>query len=324
MDKVALLVGVSSCRMDLPLLRKARTNGEVLKRTLKGMNNGFQVQTLYDRPLLEMTEAIERFFRQRGDDDQIVFLLSGYGIQDDNELYFVSPSTALDDWGHLLRSHTLPASFLLNLMNSSPAQLQVIIFDCCFRLTLGIAPQEPEHALGEHLRALLGPHRVILTATTKTQHEPEPESLDAWSYTRYLADGAITGAADQDCDGALTVEELHEYAQRKLQIAAPDQQPQLYVPPGGPVNPIVLQVPAGDPTVKYRQFLEKIVQNSEIDRTEFRILTGRNRINDFRHHLGLSQQDATEIENHVLRPWREYQQRLQLYQEQESKLMHRG
>lgn len=312
--------------MDLPPLRKVRTNGEVLRRALQCMNSEFQVQTLYDKPLSEMAEAIERFFRQRGDDDQILFLFSGYGIRDiDDQLYLTSPSTALDEWGHLLRSRTLPASFLLNIMNSSPAQLQVVIFDCCFRLTLGIAPQDAEDFIGDDFNHMIGDRRVVLTATTYTQHEPEPESLDAWSYSRYLAEGASTGAADKDCDGSLTVEELHEYAKEKLRIAAPEQRPQFYAPDVAATQ-MILRVPSGIPAVKYRQFLEKITQNSEneIDRTEFRILTGRNLINDFRHHLGLSQAEAMEIEDQVLRPWRERQQRLQLYQEKVSKLMHRG
>ncbi|MGQ9870570.1 caspase family protein [Leptodesmis sp.] len=326
MEKAALLVGVSSCQMDLPPLRKARTNGEVLKRALQSMNNGFQVETLYDKPLPEMAEAIERFFRQREGDDQILFLFSGYGIQDvDGQLYFVSPSTALDEWGHLLRSRTLPASFLLNIMNSSPAWRQVVIFDCCFRLTLGIAPDQPEVLMESIFDHMIGNRRVILTATTYTQHEPEPKSLDAWSYTRYLAEGASTGSADTDCDGSLTVKELHCYAKEKLRIAAPDQHPQFYGSEET-ANQMVLQVPSRIPSVRYRQFLEKITQSSEseIDKTEFRILTGRNLLNDFRHHLGLSLQDATEIEDQVLRPWRERQQRLQLYQEKVSKLMHRG
>uniref|UniRef100_A0A832H3R4 Caspase family protein n=1 Tax=Oscillatoriales cyanobacterium SpSt-402 TaxID=2282168 RepID=A0A832H3R4_9CYAN len=321
MDKYALLVGVSQCEEEeLPTLRKARTNVEVLKRSLQSTNAGFEVQTLQDAPQMEMMEAIERVFRHRDADDQILFLFSGYGIQDvDDQLYFATPSTVIDDWGQLVRSKTMPASFLLNVMNSSPAWQQVVIFDCCFRLTGGISPDEPEVLMEDVFNQMIGDRRVILTATTYTQHEPEPEGLDTWTYTRYLAEGAATGAADTDCDGSLTVEELHHYAQRKLQIAAPSQHPQFYAP-DAPVERMVLQVPSQVPTVQYRQYLEKLAQNSEIDTSEFRILTGRNRLNTLRQHLGLSLQEAAEIEAEVLRPVRERQLRVQLYQEVFTKL----
>ncbi len=320
MDKVALLVGVSTGELGLPPLRKARTNVEVMKRSLQGTGSGFEVQTLCDHPLAETMEAIERFFRHRDGDDQILLLFSGYAIKDtDEQFYLVMPGSKLDDRGNLIRSRTIPARFLLNVMDSSPAWRQVILFDCTFRLTGGIQPSGEESPIEETLNHMIGDRRVILTATTYTQHEAEPDSLDAWSYTRYLAEGAATGAADTDCDGTLTVKELHFYAQRKLQIAAPSQHPQFYGS-DDTANQMVLQVPSKIPTVQYRQFLEKLAQDGEIDTTEFRILSGRNRLNTLRQHLGLSILEAQDIESDVLRPTREHQQRIQLFQEVYSKL----
>ncbi len=324
MGKIALLVGVSGCDMGLPPLRKARTNVEVLKRALQGTSSGFVVQTLNDPSLLDMMEAIEQLFRHREKTDQVLFFFSGYGIKDvDGQLYFAAPHTALDDRGNLIRSRTMPVRFLHNVMDTSPAWRQVVIFDCCFRQTGGIDPTEGETLMDDTYNHLIGDRRVILSATTHTQHFPEPDSLDAWSYTRYWAEGASTGAADTDCDGSLTVKELHYYAQRKLHVAAPDQHPQFYGSEDT-ANQLVLQVPSQIPRVQYRQFLEKMAQTSEIDTTEFRILSGRNTLNTLRQHLGLSPQDAAEIENQVLRPFQERQQRIQLYQELLSDLTERA
>jgi uncharacterized caspase-like protein len=320
MAKVALLVAVSECELGWPPLRKARNNVEVLKRALQNTPSGFEVTTLCDQPFPAMAEQIEGFFRQRDSDDQILFLFSGYGIRDvDQHLYLATPVTALDSWGHLVRSRTLPIALLQNFMDSSPAWRQVVIFDCCFRLTSGIAPTQPEHSMEDVMDQLIGDRRVILSASTATQHEPEPDHLDAWSYTRYLAEGAATAAADTDCDGSLTVKELHWYAHRKLQIAAPDQHPQFYGSEDT-ANQLVLQVPSQTPAVQYRQYLEKLAQTSEVDLSEFRILTGRNTLNTFRQHLGLTPQEADEIELDVLRPLRERQLRIQLYQEMVVKL----
>ena len=321
MDKFALMIGVSQCEEgELPPLRKARTNVEVLKRSLQSTNAGFEVQTLWDTPQLEMAETIEQFFRHRDGDDQIFFTFSGYAFKDvDDQLYLATPSTLIDDWGQLVRARTIPMRFLVNVMDASPAWRQVVIFDCCFRLTEGIGSDDAEVLLEEWFNEMVGDRRVILTASTYTQHEPEPAELDAWSYIRYLAEGAETGAADTDCDGSLTVKELHHYAQRKLRIAAPNQQPQFYGSEET-ANQMVLQVPSQTATVQYRQFLEKLTETSEIDRTEFRILTGRNRLNAFRQHLGISLQAAAEIESEVLRPFQEHQQRKQLFQEYLARL----
>jgi hypothetical protein len=325
MDKFALLVGVSQCAAaELPTLRRARTNGEVLKRSLQATNAGFEVQTLYDVPQLDMATTIEQFFRHRDGDDQIFFLFSGYVFKDvDEELYLATPTTTIDDWGQLVRAKTIPMRFLVNIMDASPAWRQVIIFDACFRLTQGIDPDEPEILMEEWFNEMMGDRRVILTASTYTQHEPEPESLDAWSYTRYIAEGAATGAADTDLDGSLTVKELHFYAQRKLRIAAPSQRPQFYGSEAT-ANQMLLQVPCNTPAVQYRQFLEKLTETSEIDLNEFRILTGRNRLNAFRQHLGISQSEAAEIEFEVLRPFQEHQQRKQLFQEYLAQLTEEG
>lgn len=321
MSKFALLVGVSQCEAALPTLRNARVNVEVLRRSLQATQSGFEVQTLYDHPQIEMAEAIERFFRHRDETDQLLFLFSGYAIKDtDGEIYLATPSTAFDDRGHLIRARTIPVRFLMNVMDSSPTWRQVLIFDCCFRLTQGIGIEEPEQSVGDDLNHMIGDRRVILSATTETQHEPDPDGLDAWSYTRYLAEGASTGAADIDCNGSLTVKELHYYAQRKIQISAPNQHPQFYGS-DETADQMVLQVPTQLPDVQYRQFLEKLAQTSEIDTTDFKILTGRNHLNRLRQHLKLPLQEATDIESEVLRPMREYEQRKQLYYEARSQLI---
>lgn len=322
MNKFALLIGVSDCAAGLPTLRKARTNGQILARSLRETNSGFQVKWLHNWPQIEMAEAIEQFFRYRQATDQVLCLISGYGIRDrDGQLYFATPETVFDHQGNLIRARTLPARFLLNVMDSSPAEQQVLIFDGCVRLPGGIADTDQELLLEGTFDQMIGDRRILLVNDTYTRHIPEPDSLESWSYTRYLANGLTTGGADQDCDGQLTVEELHRYAAAKVQKAAPAQHPQFY---GSPkvASQVLLQVPSRSPTVQFRQFLEKLAQSdeTEIDLTEFRILTGRNRLNALRRHLGLSPQEASEIEAEVLRPEREYAQRQQLYQDVLAKL----
>lgn len=315
-DKFALLVGVSQCEWAaLPPLRAARTNVEVLRRSLQFPGSGFETQPLWDAPCGVMAETIERFFRHRHPDDLVFLLFSGYVFQDtDDQLYLGTSTTTIDDRQYLIRARTIPIHFLLNVMDSSPAGRQVVIFDACFRLMENMPPDDSEVSMEAQFNQMISDRRVILTASTYTQHIPDPEGLDAWSYTRYLAEGAATGAADTDCDGSLTVKELHSYAQRKLQIAAPNQQPQFFGDKA-PVNQMLLQVPSKTATVRFRQFLEMLAETGEIDQREFRILTKRNHLNAFRQHLGIALATADDIELEVLRPFRERHQRKQLFQE---------
>ena len=129
MDKFALMIGVSQCEEgELPPLRKARTNVEVLKRSLQSTNAGFEVQTLWDTPQLEMAETIEQFFRHRDGDDQIFFTFSGYAFKDvDDQLYLATPSTLIDDWGQLVRARTIPMRFLVNVTEPLLGPLRRII-----------------------------------------------------------------------------------------------------------------------------------------------------------------------------------------------------
>ncbi len=334
MDKFALLVGVSGgAALKLPTVPTACTNAEVLERSLTTPHAGFQVQRLCDGEHFQMAAQIEQF-RHRDTTDQAFFLFSGYIIQDtDQQLYLTTPASQLDDWGHLVRSRTIPLHSLVQWMDESPAHQQVIIFDAWFH-RLGGADPETDPSLESWFNNMVSDRRVILTASSQMRPLPNPDELETWSYSRYLAEGAETGAADTDCDGWITVKEWHQYAQRKLHIAIPAQLPQFYAPET-PVNQAMLHVPSEEPTVRYRQFLEKLVQDRDrdatrppdptrhdhIDQTEFRLLTGRNRLNELRQHLGLSQADAIEIETAVLRPYWEYQQRKQAFYEYMAQLI---
>lgn len=70
--------------------------------------------------------------------------------------------------------------------------------------------------------------RVILTSSSATQYSFEQQGSELSIYTRYLVEGIETGAADQDDDGWISVDELHEYASNKVQEVSPAMSPQFY------------------------------------------------------------------------------------------------
>ncbi len=317
MSRVALLVGVSRYPPSLNPLPRAQKDVEVMRRVLRQPQFGFErVESRCDASLQEIEEAIETFFKNLAPDDQVLFLFSGYGIQDeDGRLYFATPETAPDNQGRLIKARTIPASFVQDVMDASPAKHQVVILDCSFRQGFGNTPDDDNPV--DLPTQLGGDGRVLLTGSIFTHNIIEPADLDAWSYARYLVDGIETAAADADSDGVVSAADLHDYARRKLAIAAPAMHPQLYGSEELAQRPL-LKVPVHDPRVSYRKVLEDLAERGETDPTATTLLTGRNLLDDIKHSLGLSPQEAAEIETRSLQPLRDYRQRLQSYQERFS------
>ena len=290
-----------------------------MRRALRQAQPGFDPVEVYpDLPQQKMLEAIESFFQNRHPDDQIVFLFCGYLIQDsDQSLYFATPETQADKQGRLIKARAIPARFVQDVMNSSPAKQQIMILDCYIRQNFtGQSTAADESPI--NLQTYLGGEgRVILASSARTRHYNEPEELDVWSYTRYLADGVETAAADDNSNGFITVDEWHNYARRKLGTAAPAMQPELF---GSmeTARQFFLPVPVESPPVAYRKMLEEMVGRGEVDVTGSTILTQRTLLDDIRYNLELSPQEAAAIEAQALRPVQDYRQRLQTYQEKSS------
>jgi branched-chain amino acid transport system substrate-binding protein len=294
-------------------LPDAQKDVELIKRLLKQPRFQFEsVQCLCDRPLQEMQETIELFFKQRRSDDQLVFLFCGYLLPDaDGKLYFATPSTKLDDQGAIVKAQTIPASAVLESMNSSPAKQQVFI------LNRYSPPLLDQSAVAEPMSDLTAPFggagRVILAASNVSRPALTPEALDVWTYPRYLAEGIESSAADADDDGIVTAADLHHYAAQKLQVAAPTLQPQLHGSAETAQMPL-LEVPNNDPRLHYRKVLE--TASIAIDVSGAPVLEGLPLLEEMRQRLGVSPQEAEALEAQVLRPTREYRQRVTLYQEQ--------
>lgn len=306
-------MGVSRYSMGLDPLPQAHKDVEMMKRVLKQPQFRFElVQCLCDRPLQEMQETLELFFKQRVSDDQIVFLFCGYTLQDtDGRFYFATPNTTLDEQGAIVKAQLIPVSVIQEAMDSSPAKQQVCILDSYQPVSNQPVSNQPAVATANVSELLAGKGRVILTAANVNQHILTA-AIEAWSYTSYLAEGIESGAADTADDGMLTAAALHHYAAQKLQAAAPALKTQI----GGSAETAqipLLEVPRDNPRVHYRKVLEATAIAT--DAADVPVLEGRSLLNDLRHSLGLSPQEAAELEAQVLRPTQEYRQRLAAYEE---------
>lgn len=310
MDKVALLIGVSDYQPDLTPLPGAAKDVEAIQRVLQDTEiGGFsEVKTLPNPDPLVMQEEIQTLFSRRQKDDLVLFFFSGHGIKDDKgKLYFATRRTRKNLEGELVRGTAVPASEVHDIMSGSRSKRQVVILDCCFSGAFAEGLSVKDDGFVDVKNQLGGEGRAVLTSSTSTQYSFEQQGADLSTYTRYIVEGLKTGSADRDKDGQISVDELHEYAKRKVQESVPVMNPQIYASKDS-YNIKLAKVRIDDPKVQYRQEVENWASSGQISDI------GRIALDALRIQLGLTPEEAAVIEDQVLKPHREYEEKLQQYE----------
>ncbi len=312
MAKFALLVGVSEYEPGLTPLPSASRDVEALKQVLIHQEMGeFAAAdvTVLTNPLRQVMErAIYKLFSNRQKDDLVLFYFSGHGVKDESRNLFLSSGETSLERGKLVTPTAVAARFLHDSMNGSKSERQVIILDCCFSGAFpdGLTAKDDGSV---DIQAQLGSKgRAILTSSTSTQYSFEQEGSDLSIYTRYLVEGIEKGTADQDEDGWISADELHKYASSKVLQAAPAMTPQFYpVKEGYRIR--LAKAPVDDPKLKYRKEVKRWVNQGTFPKVARRLL------NSLRNQLQLLPEVAEAIEAEVLQPYREFQRKLQEYEE---------
>ena len=315
MTKIALLIGVSEYGSDLSPLPGAVREVEALQQVLQPSEmSGFDEVKLLSNPNPPvMREALETLFSGRTNTDVVLLFFSGHIVRDDNaQLYFATSITRKSPRPELVRLTAIPVSFVRDLMSNSPCQHQVVILDYCFSSVSDREMTENDDNTADIKTQLSGERRSLLASFTSTENFFDPEGFDHSVYTRYLVEGIRTGAADLDSDGWISVDELHEYASNKVQVAAPGIKPEFYPVEGGDKIQLLL-VPTDNPKLKYRKQVETWVNRGEISEA------GRYILNKLAETLPLTSVDCIAIETEVLKPYQEYQKKLQQYKREFAK-----
>ncbi|HAA33397.1 MAG TPA: Clp protease [Cyanobacteria bacterium UBA8553] len=311
MVKVALLIGVSQYGPGFNQLTAAVNDIEAMQRVLQhpDMGDFDEVRPLIDPDPQEMGTAIEKLFGEGSRDDLLLLFFSGHGVKDESgNLYLATRTTRKNERGGLIRSTAIASRFVNEIMSDSRARRQVVILDCCFSGAFGDGLLAKDDSSVDVRRQLGGEGRVVLTSSTSTQYSFEQQGSDLSIYTRYLVEGIETGAADLDEDEVISVDELHEYANIKVQKASPAMKPEIYTVKEG-YKIIIAKVPIGDSKLKYRKEVERYVHRGKISPVGRRILNAR------RDSLGLLAEEAATIEAEVLKPYREYKKKLHEYEQ---------
>ncbi|MBD2339608.1 GUN4 domain-containing protein [Calothrix sp. FACHB-156] len=313
MAKLALLIGVSEYQPGLNALPGAVQDIKAMQRVLQHSEMGdfadADITVLENPPRHLMERAIETLFTGRQKDDLVLLYFSGHGIKDESgKLYLATSETSKYQSGELIQTTATFASFIHGMMERSRSRRQVIILDCCFSGAFAEGMKAKDDNSVDIKNQLGGEGRVVLTSSTATQYSFEQQGAELSVYTRYIVEGIEKGAADTDNDGMISVDELHEYARKKVQEAAPAMKPEIYaVKEGFKIK--LAKAPIGDPQLEYRKEVERWARDGKISVVSRRILKRR------QNQLGLSVEVAAQIENEVLEPYRKYQENLKEYEE---------
>jgi uncharacterized caspase-like protein len=321
MAKYALLIGISEYQSKpLKPLPGVVEDIEAMQRVLQdSKTGGFDEVKLLTNPDSDaMRSEIEQLFLEKCQKDDIVLLyFSGHGYRhEDGNLFFVSHKTEINSQGLPRIGTAVDAKFIHeNYMSSSKSKRQVVILDCCFSgaFAEGMSAKEAIPIRDIDIAAQLGGEgRAVLTSSTATQ--VSFEDAGGGVYTRYLVEGIEKGAADSDNDGVITVDELHEYAKRKVKEAKPAMKPEIYAVREG--YKIRLANAPVSSELKYRKEVEECVKNSafSVENNRFSNL-GRRHLDRKQTDFKLNSEKAAEIEEEVLQPIRKFQQSLQEYEE---------
>lgn len=311
MAKVALLIGVSDYQFGLNPLPAAVRDIQAIQQVLKHPDmGGFdQVQVLSNPDPLTMQESIEALFGERSKEDMTLLFFSGHGVKDDRgRLFFATCATRKTPKGELVKATAVPAAFVQDVMSNSRCKRQVVILDCCFSGAFAEGMTAKDDGTIDLQTQLGGEGRAVLTSSTATQYSFEQPDSPLSVYTRYIVEGIETGAADEDQDGIISIDELHEYARKKVQEAAPAMKPKIYaVEEGFRIH--LAQAPTSDPKLQYRREVEACVKQGEITQIQRYIL------NSLRDQLGLSPETASTIESEVFQPYQARQCKLKEYRQ---------
>jgi len=309
--KIALLIGVSNYQPGFSSLPGTQTDIRAMQRVLQHPQmGGFDEVDLLPNPDKSGMElAIEKLLADRQRDDLVLLYFSGHGFKDDDgSLYFVTRTTEQRSPHQIYQSTAVPATVLQNWMSRSRCKRQVLVLDCCFSGAFAEGMKAKSVNEPVEIAAFGGEGRAVLTSSTATQ--VSFEQREAAVYTRYLVEGIETGAADTDNNGIITIDELHDYAKRKVQEAAPAMKPEIFAVKEG-YTIVLAKAPVGDPKLEYRKEVEQLAQqrNGKLSSVLLRALDEKRRT------LELSLEDVAVIQSEVLRPYREFEAKLQQYEQ---------
>lgn len=220
----ALLIGNSTFPDDphnLPELRGPINDLALLRDALTDLSTGLfepaHVRLLPERTKLQITTAMERFFRSASRADTLLLYYSGHGQQDTlGNLFLCARDTRTD----FLVSTAISDSEINSIVLGSSAQTFVLILDCCHSGAFKGASMAT---------SLQGTGRFILTSSRRRELSADStEDTGPSAFTSYLVEALRLGSLDYNGDGYVSLNDVYDYVLSGLRQAT-GQIPQRHI-----------------------------------------------------------------------------------------------
>jgi hypothetical protein len=194
----------------------------------------FDVEVVLNESAHVVQGQIEELLLEARPDDVLLLHFSCHGLKSDSgELFFAVRNTRPNRLG----STAIPADFVQRCMRSSRSRRIVLLLDCCYggAFGKGVAVRSPgevnvlDSFSGQKLGG--GRGRAVITASTSMEYAFEGDRLaddsgqDPSVFTSALVEGLVTGDADRDEDGWVSLNELYDYVFDRVRAENPHQTP---------------------------------------------------------------------------------------------------
>lgn len=228
-NRFAIVVASDTPNSDQDAARKDIAG---LEEILKDENIcSFGIQEILDEEEKNLAETkLKIFFEDRHLNDTLLIYFSCHGTIIDESIWLLmrkSNSIQIED----IKSYSIELQYIKNLMDSCVSERQILIIDCCLTSMDGIFPERNQKIIDGQLT----PNKkgqVILTACDMNQGAGidicATERTHSSSFTRHFIDGIISGDADLDDDGHITISDIYEYARKKVMRQNGFQNPRIY------------------------------------------------------------------------------------------------
>ncbi|MCP4416893.1 MAG: protein kinase [Chloroflexi bacterium] len=178
-----------------------------------------EVNTLINESANGIRRAISQFFAERKQDDLLLIYFLGHAaLGTRGQLYLAAKDTEHD----LLRGTAIPTRFIADEMDNSLSEQQILVLDCYYSDTV---PAQSPGVIGRNVNnsdtfAHNGFKRVIVTANDSTQYNWAKGNISGEAkpslFTEHFVQGLLSGAADTDHDGKISIDDVFAYIQQQL------------------------------------------------------------------------------------------------------------
>ena len=239
-QRMALIVANDEYEQEaLRNLLAPAADAEALGRVLGDRQIGeFTVQVVRNEPSYVIQAKIEELFSESRSEDLLLLHFSCHGLKSESgELFFAAANTR----PKRLESTAVSADFVQRCMRASRARSVVLLLDCCYGgafaqgVTVRAAGDVNVLDSFPHERTGGGRGRAVITASNAMEFAFEGDRLGDDQrrrpsvFTSALVEGLVTGDADRDEDGWVSLNELYDYVFDKVREQNPHQTPSRHV-----------------------------------------------------------------------------------------------